>query len=434
MLSVDPMAFWRVLQNGGSETSAESQKTNFPALLCSIKNRAIMACGEELCNFSESWLYRQGDGTRGPSIPSASPDPEDFTERSRSWTESMESLGSIGSGNSLDSIPQLAASSGSGSTGGGSGGGSSTTFSMKLDQITESLRRYLHVTPRAKDARGGAQPSPLPTLDKLASTIKLKFLTIRKTLSETELAFKPGPGRNARRTAEIATFEEAVHASRRKAESQWPGFKEAFFSTRDACLVILNPKFEGECLGADLKQLLCQPLIDFSTAVWAGPALKALQRAEEHTAALIHEAFNACGKIADQLPVGQDERLQIRQFMWQRQESVERFVSKHFQEAHAQLETQGMGDNVEPVVSNICRNIIKSTLLSKTSPEMTIRQLHQLVERSFASLPGKCVPAIKVHFANCMTRAMNAHLGKIEEHLLQSVCVPPLPPPLSPRN
>jgi len=231
--------------------------------------------------------------------------------------------------------------------------------------------------------------------------------------------------------ANISTFEEAVHESRRQSEAQWSAFKDAFLSTRETCLLILNPKFEGECLGADIKKLLCQPLIDFAVAVWAGPGMKALQRAEECTAALMHEAFSTCGRIAEQQPIEQSERLQLRQFLWQSQEGAERAAASHFQQVRSQLEALGMGDNVEPVVSCICRNIITTSLLSKTNPEMTIRQLHQLVEKSFGTIASKCVPAIKVHFSNVLTRTISPHLVAIEERLLQSVCIffilPPFP-------
>jgi hypothetical protein len=413
MFAVRPCA----LRTAASDVAR--QATNVSTLIYSVQNVVLMRCGDYLREFSESWVHRLNDCSRRP-LPMATANPERADEDSSDWTKSpfgsLSSSADGGGAKSLNGDSSLLSAN------------VPVAFTNKVDQLSESFRRHLHVTPR-KDSSPrlslkAAKEPPMaaeqimPKLKERCQALRRGVFDIPTTISASWLASMAVAATPSATTHPIATFEEAVRECQRRAEAMWPEFRAAYLSTQDSCRLVLDPKFEGSCLGANLTALLCQPLIVFATNLWNTSVLRSLQRAEEGYAALAGEFFGACGRTMEQRPMGQYERLQFRQFLWQSQEAAERASANHFHQVRMRLSAQGM-NNIEGIVSRICKNVITAIVLSKASQKvLTMHQYRQLVEKAFAVVPSKCVPVIQIHFSNVVNRAAAQHLEAIEQRFL----------------
>ena len=93
-------------------------------------------------------------------------------------------------------------------------------------------------------------------------------------------------------------------------------FKDKFMPTKEACEVVLDPKYEGNCLGADMNRLACEPLLDEAPSVWKEVVSDRVPAAMEEVINLSTHMLHDCIEMAidDEEKAQELERVRIKKF------------------------------------------------------------------------------------------------------------------------
>lgn len=92
-------------------------------------------------------------------------------------------------------------------------------------------------------------------------------------------------------------------------------FKDKFMPTKEACEVVLDPKYEGNCLGADMNRLACEPLLVEAPTVWKEVVSDKVPAAMEEVINLSSNMLNDCMEMAiDDDKAAELERVRIKKF------------------------------------------------------------------------------------------------------------------------
>lgn len=421
-------------------------------------NLALFTCTAELEDFSDSWMKRLTENSIGTRIP------DSFPSSGSSLSSSSASSVGFSASNQGESL-QLSLSSSSSSMSSISSSSPTTSsisqnsmqfvlpgsedactesfspahnlsFVLKMNQLSESFNSTLHISetesPTAKrsmnftkedddedeeDEEDEEDALVTVTADQILERFRKKAKDIKDSLCTTPLELH---GESAAALG-MVSFGDAIRASRRQAELSWPQFRQSFLATREACRYILNPRYEGECLGSDLKKFFCEPLINFSIRVWEKTITDAFHNAESKYVHLTNDILELCRKALDVPSLGDHERLQMRQLVWQCQEGAEQIIFTHFQQIYARLALKNMRENYESTVRAICKQVIKMTLLSQVRPALTLKEFHDLVIQGITLVPEKCASAISLLFTSTIAGAANAKLNAIEAEVFRLI-------------
>lgn len=283
-------------------------------------------------------------------------------------------------------------------------------FSLKMDQLSDSFKDDLRLDGTV--TQGVATTSAEEKGKLITDKIHALAEQTKKALLNTPFVLEGG--------GNPSTFAEAVAEAKRNAETLWPGYRQAYFSSRETCRVILSPDFDGECLGADLKKLLCESLINFSLRIWNETVVKAFQKAEESYIVLSNDAFRTCSTLLGG-ETDPYEAIKLKQLLWQSQESAERVVFGLFERIYARMASVNMRQNCEASIRNICKQVIRTSLLPLFTPNMTLVQYHSILQSSFSTIPGKCASAIILLFTNTISHAVFSQLDTLAREIEQLV-------------
>ena len=405
-------------------------------------NLALFSCVEDLEDFSDSWMKRLTENAIGTRIPdldstSASSLSTSTTPQGSSYTIEDISLSSSSSSSSSSGFfttpPQqrsaplsfVVPENEEGHTEAFSPA-HNLSFVLKMDQLSESFNNSLHIS----ETRGTAAKHKMcteqnteeeafvtVTADQILERFRRKANEIKAALCATPLELHD----ESAKTLGMTTFADAIQKSLRQAETLWSQFRDSFLATREACQYILNQKYEGECLGSDLKKLLCEPLISFSVHVWEETIIEALHSAENRYAVLTNDILDLCLKALDTPSLPGPDRMRLRQLLWQCQEGAEKIIFSHFQQAYTRLALKNMHENYESTIRNLCKQVIKTTLLAHATPGLTLRQFHRLVTDSFSVVPRKCASAVSLLFTSSVIGATAAKLSTIEAEVFRLI-------------
>lgn len=94
-------------------------------------------------------------------------------------------------------------------------------------------------------------------------------------------------------------------------------FKDKFMPTKEACEVVLDPKYEGKCLGADINRLACEPLLEEAPSVWKEVVSDKVPAAMEEVISLSTNMLNDCMEMAideEEEKAAELERIRIKKF------------------------------------------------------------------------------------------------------------------------
>ena len=209
--------------------------------------------------------------------------------------------------------------------------------------------------------------------------------------------------------------------SYRRAAIEWADFRDQYMQTYEACRILLDPRYGGQCLGADLTSLTCSKLIEAAPLVWRDNVLSRMPDRLYDIMETSRNLLRQCVSVAraNQLSVQSSISLPTDKLRLKKLIEFCEMVHKRTEQRVAEFRRTLLGTDATSVVHEACQEAVAEAILSKTDAVKSLRRYHDLMQDALPDVPTLAARKIRQRFASMLEASM-LQLSEIERELHQS--------------
>jgi len=186
-------------------------------------------------------------------------------------------------------------------------------------------------------------------------------------------------------------------------ESSIEIFKDRYMPTKEACEIVLDPRYEGQCLGADINKLACESLLTKTPAVFKQCVL-------DSVSGKVEEVINLSMDVIDE-----EEELEIASsFERARLKNFFKFYkaqrAKEMQNRMQKLQAE-IAQDTSAIVQDACKDALREQLLDRSSDLHGRDEYYDFVECQLPLVPVEAARNIQERFAELINKAV----GEIDQ-------------------
>lgn len=193
-------------------------------------------------------------------------------------------------------------------------------------------------------------------------------------------------------------------------------FKDKFMPTKEACEVVLDPKYEGKCLGADMNKLACEPLLNEAPSVWKEVVSDRVPAAMEEVINLSSNMLNDAMEMAieDEEKEQELERIRIKKFF----EFYKSHRERRLRQKMEQLKQEIVQDT-SAIVQDACKDALASQVLQQSENIHGSKEnYHKLIEGTLPMVPLEAARNIQQRFTEIVGKAIGT-IDQMQEEILE---------------
>ncbi|KAL6064117.1 Dynein regulatory complex subunit 6 [Balamuthia mandrillaris] len=201
-------------------------------------------------------------------------------------------------------------------------------------------------------------------------------------------------------------------------------FKDQFLSTKEVCEVVLDPKYQGNCLGADMNKLACDTLLSRAPDAWKSAVIDSVPQNMEQVISLSNNMLEECFEEEEEDELSREpsadgvdpamfapsrggESVQLHKFFEMYKSSRERMLRSRMESLKKKIEA-----HTSELVEDACKTALTSQVLSQANRiSGNTQTYHKFVEGTLPQVPLEAAKNIRKRFSELVGQAM----GEIDE-------------------
>eukprot|EP01089_Gocevia_fonbrunei_P018806 TRINITY_DN6465_c0_g2_i1.p1 TRINITY_DN6465_c0_g2~~TRINITY_DN6465_c0_g2_i1.p1 ORF type:complete len:1068 (-),score=208.00 TRINITY_DN6465_c0_g2_i1:85-3288(-) len=220
---------------------------------------------------------------------------------------------------------------------------------------------------------------------------------------------------------------------------EFNGFKDKYMPTREACRVILDPKYEGQCLGADMNKLTCEKLMTDAPNIWKETVVSQVEPQLEEVIQMSTALLNECidqskMEMDDEImeisttttttssPMrsqrGPDKEVKLQKFFEFYKGYRERSLRTRMDKLKKKMEHES-----RIIVADACKDALNSKILLTEEKinggQATLERYHKFVEDRLPQVPVEAAKKMQEKFSELVTQTVH-ELDTLQEEILDT--------------
>lgn len=258
----------------------------------------------------------------------------------------------------------------------------------KLTENSDLMRAYPPQTAPSRSSPTRPTPkmfrqrsavgSPMRDIGELGSAEQLTALAV--TFRSRIDSWKEELEKSQREMAVM--LRHKAKESSQQASSAYPAFQEKYMATSETCRMVLNPKYNGKCLGADMNQLACGGLLSEAPQYWRSVQQRVPEKLEEMKA-MKSKLAEAANQVAIRRDVPASEREKCQKIV----DYLNGITPDNSLIGHMQLVTKNISSDPNAMVEDACTSALQDQVLRRASTSSDIRTLRDHQKFLLKSLP-----------------------------------------------